>query len=110
VIGVIAVLSVQIGGAGAVKPARCTITTTAGDYVGPCLFHPEGKGSFTVTRADDKAFLADVVSASLIVTAQGRGEVRGVTRSGLNSRWGTVRRDARNKACWKGADFRICVS
>ena len=39
----------------------------------------------------------------------GVAEVYGITTSGINSRWGPARRSSKDKACWVGTDFSICV-
>jgi len=85
------------------------VDTAAGSYAGSCLFRPEGRGSFTVQRAGNRNLIADVVSISVMLTDRGQGDVRGATSDGVVSRWGPVRRDRKDKACWKGSDFRICA-
>lgn len=92
------------------RPARCAISGGAErPYSGPCLFSAEKGGSFTVTPAGRRTFMADVTSVSVYVTAGGAAEVRGLTTDGINSRWGEARRSRRDRACWDGSDFRICV-
>jgi hypothetical protein len=46
------------------------------------------------------------VSVALL---RGMAEVRGLTVDGINSRWGSARRNVNNPACWDGADFQICA-
>ncbi len=92
------------------KAARCVIESAgAPAYRGPCLVRSKRGGSFVVTRGRRQSFPNGVGSISLDVVEAGLGEVRGLTREGINSRWGSARRDSRDRACWAGADFRICV-
>jgi hypothetical protein len=92
------------------KTARCVITS-AGEkpYSGPCSFRPESKGSFTVDPVGKRLFFPDIVDVEVSLTGPGTAEVRGLTTSGINSRWGAARRSRRDPACWDGRDFRVCV-
>jgi hypothetical protein len=47
---------------------------------------------------------------SVSVVRPGVAEVRGLTKRGINSRWGEARRSKSNRACWVGEDFKICAS
>lgn len=92
------------------RAARCAITGGAETpYSGPCLFAPEKGGSFTVTPVRRRTFMGDVTSVSVYVLGSGAAEVRGLTTDGVNSRWGEARRSRRDRACWEGSDFRVCV-
>jgi hypothetical protein len=91
------------------RPARCVIDAAgAPRWSGPCTFEAERGGSFTVTPARGR-FQNGVSSISLAIVSPGVAEVRGLTSSGVNSRWGEVRRSPRDRACWIGADFSLCV-
>ena len=91
------------------RPARCVIDAAgAPRWSGPCRFEAERGGSFTVTPTRGR-FQNDVTLISLAVTSAGNGEVRGLTAAGINSRWGPARRSPRDRACWIGADFSLCV-
>jgi hypothetical protein len=80
------------------------------EYKGKCTFMPGSHGSFTLRNRDFNRPLTDEISSvSLHVVSRGVGEVRGLTRNGINSRWGTAKRSKKRPACWKGADFRICA-
>ena len=97
------------GGEAKPRMARCAINSQGAPvYRGPCLFVAEPKGSFTIRPAAQRQF-AGVTSISLSVVDPGVGEVRGLTSDGINSRWGEARRSRRNRACWQGSDFSICV-
>lgn len=60
----------------------------------------------TIGRKDGKPLLEEILSVSIVEISRGTAEVSGVTRDGINSRWGQARRDG---ACWSGEDFRICI-
>lgn len=91
------------------RPARCVIDAAgAPRWSGPCQFEAERGGSFSVTPARGR-FQNGVTSISLAIVSAGVGEVRGLTSSGVNSRWGEARRSPRDRACWIGADFSLCV-
>ena len=91
------------------RPARCVITA-AGEraWRGPCDFMADGGGSFGIrpTRGHFPDGI-DLISVSLI--RPGVADVRGLTPDGVNSRWGEARRSRRDRACWVGEDFSICV-
>lgn len=77
-----------------------------------CDFQAEGRdGSFSLTPrgGGPGALFAGISTVTLMVISPGLVEVRGLTRDGINSRWGTARRSARDGACWQGDDFRICA-
>jgi hypothetical protein len=70
---------------------------------------PERNGwgdQHTIGRKDGKPLLEEILSVSIVEISRGTAEVSGVTRDGINSRWGQARRDG---ACWSGEDFRICI-
>ena len=107
----LAVLTVAVSAAEA-KPreASCVIKSSgAAGYRGPCRFRPEERGSFTIEPAGRRAFGNGVTSISASMVSPGLAEVRGLTRDGINSRWGEARRSKRDRACWVGSDFSICV-
>ncbi|WP_026222879.1 hypothetical protein [Methylocystis rosea] len=91
------------------RPARCVVNGAgAAPYNGKCEFSPETGGSFSITPVGKSAFDgATVISVS--VTLPGVAEVRGLTRDGINSRWGEAKRSKEDPACWIGSDFKICV-
>ncbi|HEY8123837.1 MAG TPA: hypothetical protein VIF88_00210 [Methylocystis sp.] len=91
------------------RPARCVVISDgAPAYDGKCDFSAEDRGSFSITPIGRDAFNgATVISVSL--TLPGVAEVRGLTRDGINSRWGEAQRSKADPACWAGSDFKICV-
>lgn len=94
------------------RDARCEITQAGQRVVnGVCDFEPDGRdGSFALSaRGKRGALFGSVLSVSVSVITPGVAEVRGLTRAGVNSRWGEARRARNDPACWTGADFRICA-
>ncbi|MDP8912347.1 MAG: hypothetical protein M3N39_02075 [Pseudomonadota bacterium] len=92
------------------REARCLVKAAgAPDYRGPCRFSPEKRGSFTIVPGGRRAFGNGITSISAWMVSPGVAEVRGLTREGVNSRWGEARRSRRDRACWLGSDFSICV-
>jgi hypothetical protein len=78
---------------------------------GKCRFTPDEGGSFTLEHADPKRtiFFGEIMSITVSVVSPGVAEVRGLTRQGVNSRWGEARRMTNDRACWQGSDFKICA-
>jgi hypothetical protein len=75
-----------------------------------CDFQAEGRdGSFSLSARDGGNLFPGISVVTLSVIESGLAEVRGLTRDGINSRWGTARRSGRDGACWQGDDFRICA-
>ena len=97
--------------AAAAKPraARCVIDAAgAARWSGACEFQAERDGSFTVTPPRG-SFQNGVSAISVAIVRPGLAEVRGLTRGGINSRWGEAARSRRDRACWVGSDFSVCV-
>jgi hypothetical protein len=93
------------------KVARCRIETGGSVVVnGKCLFDADQDGSFHLANVDqNKSLFGEILLVNVVIVAQDVAEVRGLTRAGINSRWGEARRSTRDRACWYGADFRICA-
>ena len=91
------------------KSARCVISTEEAPYSGPCRFIPEAGGSFVLEPVRGRRFFGEITSISVEMVGRGEAEVRGLTTSGINSRWGAARRSRRDPACWEGQDFSICA-
>ena len=111
ILAALAVLLIPEGAAQA-KPrdAQCLVKSAgAPDYRGPCRFTPEERGAFTIEPARRRSFANGITTISASMVAPGLAEVRGLTREGVNSRWGEARRSRRDRACWLGSDFSICV-
>jgi len=96
------------------KSARCDIKTSDGGYAGACDFTREKGGSFSIAPVGRSDFFAhakdDPGITEIDVEIQGaHADVSGLTSDGINSRWGPASRSAKDKACWIGEDFAICV-
>ena len=103
-------LGIAAAAAAAPRPARCVIASAGSQtWQGPCQFHAERGGSFTVTPPQGRSFGDGISSISLTIIEPGVGDVRGLTGDGINSRWGEARRSPRDRACWVGTDFSLCV-
>jgi hypothetical protein len=68
-----------------------------------------GNGGFSLTGIDQAEILETISMISVTVIDFGKAEVRGLTTSGINSRWGMARRSISSPGCWSGADFKICT-
>lgn len=104
---------VLLAGTAEARDAGCRIEQ-AGRVVldRTCDFAPDGRdGSFTLSpRGGGQGMLfGSIQMVSVSVIEPGLAEVRGLTRDGINSRWGTARRSQRDGACWQGEDFSICA-
>lgn len=98
------------------KVVDCAITSLPGGEVqfsGKCRFVPEAGGSFSLMDAAGKdRFYGTIGMVSVYLTGQDAAEVSGLVldkSGGHNSRWGEARRSQEDRACWDGADFRICA-
>jgi len=78
---------------------------------GKCRFTPDEGGSFTLEHADPNRtiFFGEIMSVTVSIVSPGAAEVRGLTRQGVNSRWGEAKRSPQDRACWQGSDFKICA-
>jgi len=93
----------------AARPARCVLHSAGATvWRGACDFMPDGGGSFAVRPLRGR-FPGGIDPLSVSIIAPGMAEVRGLTRDGINSRWGEAHRSRRDPACWVGEDFSICV-
>ena len=71
------------------KTARCVIKTSdPSDYSGPCLFTLGPKGSFGLAPVKGRFLVDPFTSLSVYLVAPDKAEVRGLTKDGINSRWG----------------------
>ena len=95
---------------GAERVVRCAVIGAGvAAYRGSCRFRAEAGGSFSLRPARGPAFPGGITDVSVYVIAPGEAEVRGLTRDGINSRWGEAKRSGRDRACWAGADFQVCA-
>ena len=93
------------------KTANCEITSNNTIvYKGKCDFFLEKGGTFSLSSVKrDKALFERVLVVTVYMVKKGVAEVRGLTDAGNNSRWGAAKRSKKDKACWVGEDFKICV-
>lgn len=89
------------------KMARCVIGPDR--YEGPCVFHADPNGSFSISRRDQSELVSNVTMISVSIVEPGKAEVRGLTTEGINSRWGMATRSEEDRACWSGSDFEVCA-
>lgn len=91
------------------RSARCVIQSAGAPiWRGACDFIPDRGGSFGIQPLRGR-FPGGISDISVSVIEPGVAEVRGLTRDGINSRWGEARRSRRDPACWVGEDFSVCV-
>jgi hypothetical protein len=112
VIVVIALAALTAGGAqGADRNVQCRVQSGGKvQFNGTCRFGSEAGGSFTLENVDrNKPLFEQVLVMSVAIVSPSVAEVRGLTRDGINSRWGEARRSTRDSACWEGSDFTICA-
>lgn len=78
---------------------------------GKCRFTPGAGGSFTLQNANSRKPVVgdEILMISVWIVSPGVAEVSGLTRQGVNSRWGEARRAGNASACWVGSDFKICA-
>jgi hypothetical protein len=103
-------LSAWLTSAGASEPTvRCVLGNGKTEvFDGKCIFIRDNDGSFAVMTPNND-YIMGASSISVRITKPGHAEVRGLTAYGINSRWGPARRSEKDKACWLGDDFSICV-
>ncbi len=93
------------------RNAKCLITSgNSTQFRGVCDFRAEPNGSFSLTSAKKSGrFFGDVMMVSVTVLSKNRADVRGLTKMGINSRWGSAKRSGKNRACWLGNGFKVCA-
>ena len=89
---------------------RCSVSSIGEYYNGPCHCLSEPGGGFSLTRPDGGDLSPDISLISLAKTGETRGEVRGLTTDGINSRWGEAERSEADPACWGNVEFEICAN
>ncbi|HEX5689281.1 MAG TPA: hypothetical protein VFX76_04730 [Roseiflexaceae bacterium] len=97
---------------GATKIADCQVDS-AGKvaFKGKCSFTSDGStGSFSLaSQTGQGALFGSILVVSVSIIERGVAEVRGLTRDGINSRWGEAKRSTQQPACWVGSDFKVCA-
>lgn len=94
-----------------VRTAKCRIESAGNPtFSGSCRFNAAGGGSFILEhRTEGRALIGPILTVSVTVVGPDVAEVRGLTKAGINSRWGEARRSTSDRACWQGSDFRVCA-
>jgi hypothetical protein len=93
------------------KVVKCEISSDNKTvYKGKCIFTPDEGGSFSLSNVKQQKPLFEEISVvSVYLVEKGVAEVRGLTTSGINSRWGEAKRSMKDKSCWEGSDFKVCA-
>jgi hypothetical protein len=94
------------------KTAYCQVESGGKPaFKGKCRFTPDGStGSFSLqSRNRQGALFGSILVVSVSIVGRGIAEVRGLTKDGINSRWGEARRSTKQPACWVGEDFKVCA-
>lgn len=108
IVSVVMTQHVLLGDAVA-RSARCVVVGAGSpSYQGKCHFSADEGGSFSIAPVGTAAF-GGATLITVAIVSPGVAEVRGLTRDGINSRWGEAKRDKTDPACWMGDDFKICV-
>ena len=88
---------------------RCVLGNgTTEVFDGKCIFILDSDGSFALMTPNND-YIMGASPISVRITKPGHAEVRGLTAYGINSRWGPAKRSEKDKACWLGDGFSICV-
>lgn len=102
-------LSQAVPAAAVERVARCVITARdAPTWRGPCNFSSGRGGSFTLSGVDG-GDLDGMSDFALRVTSPGVGRASYMMLSGRHEDGGILRRSRRDRACWVGRDYSICV-
>lgn len=93
------------------QPVTCVITSAGITHTpSGCRITKETEERprwYVIEKMDGSPLLEEILSVSVIETSPETAEVSGMTKNGVNSRWGRARRDGN---CWSGEDFRICIN
>ena len=81
------------------------------EFDGKCRFTSDGTGgSFSLASRDGQSALyGSILDVSVSIIETGVADVRGLTKDGINARWGEAKRSKQDRACWVGDDFRVCA-
>jgi hypothetical protein len=103
-------LLMQAGAALAIeRVARCVITSRGEPaWRGPCNFTSGRGGSFALSGVDGRS-LDGMSDFALEVTSPGVGRASYMMVSGRHEDGGVLRRSRRDRACWVGRNYSICI-
>lgn len=93
------------------KVAKCYIENDGVPVMNAkCEFKAKKGGSFSLSNLNrKKALFDDILIVDVSIVAKNVAEVRGLTRDGINSRWGEYHRSQTDKACWVDGSNKICA-
>lgn len=93
------------------RTVDCLIESSGTPTVnGKCRFNSDGGGSFSLESTDVRRSISGPIRiVTVTIVKPGVAEVRGLTKDGINSRWGEARRSRQDKGCWQGSDFKVCA-
>jgi hypothetical protein len=91
------------------RTVRCLLESEGARFAGRCSFMAVRDGSFALKPLKPYRSLLGATIVSVAMAGDGTAEVRGLTRDGINSRWGDVRRSRRERGCWEGDGIKICA-
>ncbi len=90
---------------------NCTIVSGGHTYRPSDCLIKKGKDEnlnwLVIERKNGRPLLEEILTVSIVEISPGTAEVSGLTKDGINSRWGEARFDGK---CWNGDDFRICTN
>ncbi len=91
------------------RTVRCLLESGGERYSGPCQFSAEKGGTFSLQTVKAGGTLLGATVVTVAMLGDGTAEVRGLTKDGVNSRWGDVSRSKSDRACWEGEDLKVCA-
>lgn len=102
------------GAPASAKDGRCVVKTHDGSYGSACTFSRSAGGSFSVGPVGRPDFFdhapGDPGITTVSVEVAGKtAQVHGLTTDGVDSRWGAARRSRKDRACWLGEHFSVCL-
>lgn len=100
-----------VGAQSGSRTVSCLVESSGTPTVnGKCQFTSGSGGSFVLENADVRRSLTGpILHVTVTVVEPGVAEVRGLTKDGINSRWGQARRSQQDRGCWLGSDFKVCA-
>ena len=103
-------LSISTPSPAEARNAKCLIKSgNTTQFSGTCDFRGARNGSFSLTAGKSGRFVKNIVVVSVTVLSKNAADVRGLTKAGINSRWGSAKRSRQNRACWVGNGFKVCA-
>jgi hypothetical protein len=73
-----------------------------------CVFISTQDGSFSLSnlKKDDPLF-DNILVVTVNIERKSVADIHGLTKDGVNSRWGEAERSNEDKSCWVGSDFKV---